>query len=310
LSVDIVPRIGRFLVVTLLVCLIAIAAMVVATAPSGHSKPKSQALNAQADNALADRLADPPLPGANNWSCRPSKQHPEPVVLVHGLFATPDVNWPYVAKELHAAGFCVFALTWGTEGGRYPLPGMARIEDSAKDLKRYVDRVLVATGARKADLLGHSAGGLMPRQYLRFEDGAARVDDFVALGPPNHGTAFHSAFQDLAEWVSVAICPSCLQFDTGSQVITRLNTDADGDEVVKGVNYTTISTKFDEYILPYTTAQLQGASSQVSNITVQDKCPDNTINHLELAFTAVPLQWAVNALERPGPADPGLQPTC
>lgn len=302
MSVDLVSRIGRVRVIALLACLAAITATVLVTAPSGHSKTQGQGTG-----TLADKLADPPLPGADNWSCRPSKQHPEPVVLVHGLFATPDVNWPYVAKALHEAGFCVFAPTWGTADGKYPLPGMASIEESAKELKRYVDRVLGATGARKADLLGHSAGGLMPRQYLRFEGGAARVDDFVALGPPNHGTEFHSVFEQLPEWVSNAICPSCLQFNDGSALVTRLN---EGREVEKGVSYTTISTALDEYILPYTSAELKGDTSQVTNVTVQDKCPDSTINHLELAFTAVPLQWAVNALERPGPADPGLQPTC
>jgi triacylglycerol esterase/lipase EstA (alpha/beta hydrolase family) len=300
MSVEAVRRTTWSRMATLLVCVAALTSLMLARPQSVDPEPQSQSV-------------DPSLPGANDWLCRPSKQHPEPVVLVHGLFATPAMNWPYMAEKLHAKGYCVFALTWGTANGKYPLPGMATIEESAKDLKLFVERVLLATGARKVDLLGHSAGGLMPRQYLRFEGGAARVDDFVALASPNHGTEFHSPFHDLPEWVSNAICPSCLQFDPGSKVITRLNNDPedeDGDEVKKGVSYTTISTKFDEYILPYTSAELRGASSQVTNITVQDTCPDSTINHLELAFDAVPLQWAVNAMDRPGPADPGFRPDC
>src|SRR5438132_903822 len=49
-------------------------------------------------------------------------------------------------------------------------------------------RALAATGAAKADLVGHSQGGMMPRYYLKFLGGAAHVDKLVALAPSNHGT--------------------------------------------------------------------------------------------------------------------------
>ncbi|NGO11584.1 alpha/beta fold hydrolase [Streptomyces sp. HC44] len=303
MSVHFVPRTGRSRVITLLVSLIAIAAMVLTNPLSAHSDPRDQARTPQSDEPSA-----PPLPpGVNNWLCKPSPKHPEPVVLLHGLFATAELNWPYFAPELDKAGYCVFAPTYGTSNGEQPLPAMARMEESAKELKRYVDRVKLATGAKKVDLIGHSAGGLMPRQYLRFEGGAAHVDDFVALGPPNHGTTFKSAFEMLPQWVSDAICPSCLQYSDGSEFLAQLNKD---HEVEPGVSYTTISSKLDELILPYTSARLQGDSGQVTNITVQDKCPMSVIDHYGLALDAVPLQWAVNALDRPGPADPAFTPTC
>ncbi|WP_328436365.1 lipase family protein [Streptomyces sp. NBC_00457] len=287
-----------------LACVTALAAVALGL-PSASSSAQPEPHHRFA--AVDDAPPAPPLPGANDWRCRPTRQHPEPVVLVHGLYATPDVNWPFVSENLHKAGFCVYALTWGTGQGKYPLPGVAPLEESAKDLKAFVDRVRITTGSLKVDLVGHSAGGLMPRQYLRFEGGARWVDDFVALGPPNHGTTFHSPWHDMPEWVATAFCPSCLQFDVGSAFLTHLN---ESREVEPGVSYTTISTEFDEYILPYTSAHLKGASSQVTNVTVQDRCPDSTINHLNLAFDQVPLQWITNALQRPGPADPELRPTC
>lgn len=78
----------------------------------------------------------------------------------------------------------MYALDYGANGS--PLnalgaKGTGRIEDSAKELARYVDRVLRTTGAHKVDLVGHSQGGLMPRQYLKFEGGAEKVHRLVGL---------------------------------------------------------------------------------------------------------------------------------
>src|SRR2546423_13773249 len=100
-------------------------------------------------------LANPP-PGANNFSCKPSRAHPDPVVLVHGLGATMGENWGYLSPLLAARGYCVFALTYGIDK-RDPYNGGAiPIEDSAPELGVFVDRVLAATGAAKVDLVGHS----------------------------------------------------------------------------------------------------------------------------------------------------------
>ena len=51
-------------------------------------------------------LLDPPPPGANDWHCKPSDEHPNPVVLVHGLGANQAANWGYLAPLLARHGFC------------------------------------------------------------------------------------------------------------------------------------------------------------------------------------------------------------
>src|SRR5437667_11804915 len=59
-------------------------------------------------------LANPPA-GANNFRCRPTRAHPDPVVLVHGLGATMSENSRYLSPLLAARGYCVFALTYGID---------------------------------------------------------------------------------------------------------------------------------------------------------------------------------------------------
>jgi hypothetical protein len=34
-----------------------------------------------------------PPPGADNFGCKPSSAHPDPVILVNGTFANQDDNW-------------------------------------------------------------------------------------------------------------------------------------------------------------------------------------------------------------------------
>lgn len=46
---------------------------------------------------------------------------------------------------------------------------------SAQDLSNFVDQVLNATGASKVNIFGHSEGSIVPRYYLKFLGGAAKV---------------------------------------------------------------------------------------------------------------------------------------
>src|SRR4051794_35196335 len=84
--------------------------------------------------------------GVNDFSCRPSAEHPRPVVLVHGTFGNGWDNWlagaPYIADR----GFCVFELDYGQEPGVPLFHGLAPVAQSAQQLKGYVDQVLSATG--------------------------------------------------------------------------------------------------------------------------------------------------------------------
>src|SRR4051794_4257003 len=82
------------------------------------------------------------VPGANDFKCKPSARHPNPVVLVHGLLATAGDNWAAMGPLLKNNGFCVFALTYGRRNGNTYFGGLARMEESAKQLDAFVDKVL------------------------------------------------------------------------------------------------------------------------------------------------------------------------
>ena len=43
---------------------------------------------------------------------------------------------------------------------------------------------------------------------------------------------------------------------------------------------------------------------------LQDRCPEDITDHVGIIYDPIALQWTMNALERPGPADPASCPLC
>jgi triacylglycerol esterase/lipase EstA (alpha/beta hydrolase family) len=245
----------------------------------------------------AKALAAPGLPGANNWSCRPSVAHPRPVVLVHGTFANGTVNWLADAPILASRGYCVFALTYGAKAGVPVLRAIGPVADSAAQLSTFVDGVLAATGTSQVDIVGHSQGGMMPRYYVKFLGGAGKVHTLVGLAPSNHGTTL-DGLATLAQQFPGAIdivgagCPACADQVVGSPLLTRLNA---GGDTVPGVSYTVIASRYDEVVTPYSTQFLSGGG--VHNVTLQNLCAADISEHVAMAFDPVVLHETENALD-------------
>jgi triacylglycerol esterase/lipase EstA (alpha/beta hydrolase family) len=251
--------------------------------------------------AATAAAATPPPPGAN-VPCRPTAAHPDPVVLVHGTAENMLDNWLAMAPALKGAGYCVYAFNYGSYNGSgiIGVYGVGPIERSAQELATYVDTVRAATGAARVDLVGHSQGGMMPRYYIKNLGGGGKVDDLVALSPSNHGTT-----NPLAPPLA-PVCPACLQQAAGSPFITRLNS---GDESPGPVSYTNLVTRYDEVVTPSTSGYL-AADPQVTNITLQDLCPNDTSEHLRTPYDPPAIALTLNALGRTGPADPAHRPAC
>ncbi|HEU4600182.1 MAG TPA: alpha/beta fold hydrolase [Solirubrobacterales bacterium] len=249
-------------------------------------------------------------PGANDWSCKPTAAHPRPVVLVHGTFADMSDSWQALSPLLKNNGYCVFALNYGSYSGSGAIGvyGVGDIPTSAGELSSFVSQVLTATGAAQVDLVGHSQGGMMPRYYLKYLGGAAKVHTLVGLSPSNHGTSLDGLFTLAgffpgASQFTGALCPACQQQEAGSAFITNLNA---GGESVAGVEYTVIQTRYDQVVTPYTSAFLSG--SGVHNVLLQNQCVLDFGDHLSMPYDHIADADVLTALDPLHPRHPICTP--
>ncbi|HVE94280.1 MAG TPA: alpha/beta fold hydrolase [Acidimicrobiales bacterium] len=279
----------RALTAVALLFVACLPATALADTPDGGPTPSSLV------NAVLMTPQDPdaPPPGAN-VACTPSAAHPRPVVLVHGTGFQMASNFRYLSPSLAAKGYCVFALNYGAGRG----PGsyaVGPIRDSAAELGGFIDEVLATTGASEVDIVGHSQGGMMPRWYLKYLGGAAKVHTLIGISPSNHGTDLHgvTALQrfgsppDSFDW-----CPACTEQFKGSEFMTELNA---GGDTVDGVDYTVIQTRYDEVVTPYESAFLVGPN--VTNILLQDACSLDFSDHMNVAYDPIVRHHILNALD-------------
>ncbi|MFF9912837.1 esterase/lipase family protein [Streptomyces sp. NPDC013457] len=236
--------------------------------------------------------------GWNDFSCKPSAAHPRPVVLVHGTFGNSIDNWLALAPYLVNRGYCVYSLDYGQLPNVPFFHGLGPIDKSAEQLDAYVDRVLAATGAAEADLVGHSQGGMMPRYYLKFLGGAGKVNALVGIAPDNHGTTLLGLtkllpyFPGVEDFVTEKT-PGLADQIAGSPFITKLNA---GGDTVPGVTYTVIATKYDEVVTPYRSGFLDGPN--VTNVVIQDKCALDLSEHVAIGtLDRVTFHEVENALD-------------
>ena len=282
------------------------AAAITVAGPAANASAAALPVNYDflAGAAVTFNSPSTPPPGANNFSCRPSSAHPYPVILVHGTLANMNDNWQAAAPILANHGYCVFAFSYGGSSATADLQGTGDIAASAAQLATFVNTVLAATGAAKVDLVGNSQGGLMPRYYLNFLGGAAKVATFVALAPSNYGTTLDGLTVlgtdlDFISGVNSLLsttCTACVQQEAGSAFLARLN----ATPTVAGVNYTVIETRGDEVVTPYSNAFLP-AAPDVTNITLQNQCPLDASDHVEIAADPVAMADMLNALDPAAP---------
>ena len=126
-----------------------------------------------------------------------------PVIFLHGNndVPFPTVCGPYgrmqaLAQFLADQGWATSEL-WGLgyQGDQCDLPAdqtlRARIahtnQANVPDLRRFVQAVLAYTGARQVDIVAHSLGVTLAREWMRQDGAERRVRRLVAIDGPNHG---------------------------------------------------------------------------------------------------------------------------
>jgi len=101
------------------------------------------------------------------------------IVLVHGFISTGKIFF-YIKKKIEAHGHTCYAPTLK------PIDVKYGIEDLAIKLKDYINNNL-ETGSKFA-LIGFSLGAIVCRYYLQEIGGIDRVNKFITISAPHHGS--------------------------------------------------------------------------------------------------------------------------
>ena len=193
----------------------------------------------------------------------PERTARQPIVLVHGLGGSA-ADWAPVLARLRADGWTDRELAAATYSSSVSNAAIAaRLGDR-------VDSVLAATGWDKVDLVTYSMGALSSRYYLRSLGGVAKVDAWVSIAGPNHGT--QTATQCAAQ------VPACAESVPGSAFLTTLNA---GDETPGDVRYATWWSPCDGTIVPPESTILTGATN------TQTACLSHTAMFTEAIYLQV-----------------------
>ncbi|AUG75287.1 lipase [Kitasatospora sp. MMS16-BH015] len=275
--------------------------LLAATAATTTATPSQAATTTAATPTLTTNS------GFNDWSCRPSPAHPEPVLLLHGLGGNGPGNMAFLGPALAAAGYCAYAPTYGEPLPGLPVGGLKAVDDSAHEIAGTIDRILATTGATRLDLVGHSEGAFESLYLPKALPGyAAKTAKVVAIAPPTHGTTFANLIT-LAETLGIrpavdtvlatAGCVACTELTTGGPAVARLN---DGPITRPGIDYTVVASTADALVTPYGTEYV--AEPGVTNESVQQYCPLDPVGHIGLAYDGDVAQLVLNALD---PAHPG-----
>ncbi|KAB8076964.1 Alpha/Beta hydrolase protein [Aspergillus leporis] len=240
----------------------------------------------------------------NDFHCQLTSSHPNPVILLHGLFATFYEDLNFLQYWLQSQGYCTYAQTYGAYDGFPFFGGLRPIAESSAEIAAYIRTVAAETGAKKVDLVGHSEGGLQSLYVPKFHGVSGLIDKVVAIAPPTHGANVGGLYKlaymfgkvsrkAVGDVLSSMGCPACHDVGPDGPAVVRLN---DGEPIVQpGNKLTVIASKYDELVTPHETSWVKEVG--VNNIYVQDFCPLDPVGHIGEAFDLNVWNIVKNALD-------------
>ncbi len=211
------------------------------------------------------------------------------MILLHGSFSSVASNFSALVPKLLAAGRCVYGLDYG-DGG------IAAVKTSAAEFAAFVGQIRNATGSPTVDVVGYSQGGLVLRTALRLDGLAHDVATAVLLAPSWNGTT-----APLVRSVPASLCPACADQVAGSPLLRQLDVGGDLDGTVR---YAELSTVDDVVVTPISSQVPSGPAGRVRSSIVQDRCPEATVDHVQLPGNAGAISWTVAALATEGRPSP------
>ena len=173
----------------------------------------------------------------------------DPILFVHG-FGGNSSNWDTMKSRFAADGWQPFELY------SYNYSVITSNAASAAEIRDQVNNIISKTGATKVDIIAHSMGSLSSRYYLKNLGGDSKIDAWVSLAGPNHGTDY-ALLQDC----NPDIFTPCREVIPGSAFLIALN---GGDETPGLVRYATWRSTCDTTILPTQSVVLSGATNNLS----------------------------------------------
>jgi triacylglycerol lipase len=158
------------------------------------------------------------------------------VVLVHGINDTGAV-FDKMATFLRNEGWLglVSALDL------VPNNGDVGLEKLAQQLAKFIASNFPEDEA--IDIVAFSMGGIISRYYIQRLGGIKRVQRFITISSPHHGTVVAYASQR----------PGCVQMRPDDLFLKDLNSDA---KILEQLNFTSIWTPYDLMILPAKSSQM------------------------------------------------------
>ena len=191
----------------------------------------------------------------------------DPILFVHGWNSSGSV-WTTMISRFQADGWTtneLFNWSYNTSQSN---------KTTAAEIATKVGEILAQTGKSKVDIISHSMGGMNSRWYVKFLGGDTRVDEWVSLGGPNHGT----------DTANFCFSTSCVEMRPGSAFFGELNA---GDESPGTVRYGTWWSPCDSVINPDSSVSVAGATNtQTACLGHSDLYADATVYGQVKAFVS------------------------
>ena len=187
------------------------------------------------------------------------------VILLHGLFQNRSCLF-WLAHRLRRAGFRhVCSIN---------TPPWRDLETLTEILVRKVDELRLTHKVEQVDLVGHSMGGMIGRNFVQHRGGSSKVRRLVTLGTPHQGSKL----------APFALSKMGRSLQPGSTFLQKFNRGV----LPESTLVTTIYSRHDNIVLPVDNARIKGVPAVELD----------GMGHTALLFHPRALQAVIEALRK------------